>query len=50
MASVCNTNAAPPRNTAIREINKDSPLYAAVVLNALIIAVIGGYHLYNFVV
>jgi hypothetical protein len=50
MASVCNTNAAPPRNTVIREINKDSPFYVAAVLNGLIIAVIGGYHLYNFVV
>lgn len=50
MASVCNTNPAPPRNTVIREINKESPFYAALVLNGLIIAVIGGYHLYNFVV
>lgn len=50
MASVCNTNAAPARNTVIREINKDSPFYATLVLNVLIVAVIGGYHLYNFVV
>lgn len=49
MAGVCNTNTTPVRNTVIREINTESPFYVALVLNALIIAVIGGYNLYNFV-
>jgi hypothetical protein len=46
MAGVCNTTA-PVRNTVIREINKESPFYATLVLNVLLIAVIGGYHLYT---